>query len=53
MHLHRQVEKTEKKKVLYLVKWAGYPDSDNTWEPIDNISEDLVHSYEQENRRKK
>eukprot|EP00741_Cyanophora_paradoxa_P020903 tig00021318_g20179.t1 len=22
---------------LYLVKWAGYPDSDNTWEPVKNL----------------
>ena len=24
-------------KPEYLVKWAGYPDKDNTWEPAKNI----------------
>jgi hypothetical protein len=23
---------------LYLVKWAGYPDSDNSWEPVSNFA---------------
>ena len=23
---------------LYLVKWVGYPDSDNSWEPVSNFS---------------
>jgi len=24
-------------KLQYLIKWKGYPESDNTWEPIDNV----------------
>jgi hypothetical protein len=24
-------------KPYYLVKWLGYPDSANTWEPVTNI----------------
>jgi hypothetical protein len=27
----------------YLLKWFGYPDSENTWEPIENIM--LVFLY--------
>jgi hypothetical protein len=30
----------------YLVKWHGYPKSDNTWEPADNIhTPDLLKDY--------
>jgi hypothetical protein len=24
-------------KLQYLIKWKGYPESDNMWEPIDNV----------------
>ena len=24
-------------KLQYLIKWKGYPESNNTWEPIDNM----------------
>lgn len=29
--------KVVKNKTFYLVKWLGYPDSQNTWEPSSNI----------------
>lgn len=29
--------KKVKGKILYLVKWVGYPSSENSWEPLSNI----------------
>ena len=29
--------KKEGRKTLYLVKWEGFDDTDNTWEPASNI----------------
>jgi hypothetical protein len=32
----------------YLIKWQGYPESNNTWEPTDNVhAPDLLKSYSQ------
>src|SRR5229473_440362 len=32
----------------YFVKWKGYPESDNTWEPAQNIhAPDLLKKYHQ------
>lgn len=46
-----EVEKIMEKRshngrIEYLIKWAGYSDVDNTWEPIENISESLVKKFE-------
>src|SRR5216683_5474766 len=36
-----------KQQLQYLVKWKGYPESDNTWEPVDHIqAPQLVKEYE-------
>src|SRR5712671_233489 len=33
-------------KLQYLIKWKGYPSSDNMWEPEENVhAEDLVKEY--------
>ena len=34
----------------YLIKWKGYPESDNTWEPASQVhAPDLIKSYQKSN----
>jgi len=41
---HRQHGR--QRQLQYLIKWRGYPSSDNTWEPEGNVhAEDLVKEY--------
>lgn len=46
------VEKILKKKITggktyYFLKWSGYPDSENTWEPVDNLDcPELIEDFE-------
>src|SRR5712672_4078410 len=36
------------KTLQYLIKWKGYPSSDNTWEPVDNVhAPEIVKQYHQ------
>jgi hypothetical protein len=34
-------------KVLYLVKWKGYDDTENTWEPVESLenTKELLKEY--------
>src|SRR6266403_2249268 len=42
---HRQFGQS--KRLQYLIKWKGYPDSDNTWEPADQVhAPDLIKHYQ-------
>jgi hypothetical protein len=37
------------KKLQYLVKWLGYPDSNNIWEPASQVhTPDLIEQYQRQ-----
>jgi hypothetical protein len=52
-HIEYEVEKildkrNFRKRTEYLVKWAGYPEYDATWEPLRNLAnaQEVIHEYE-------
>lgn len=41
-------------QVEYLIKYKGYPDSENTWEPSDNLEcPKIIANYEKANKNRK
>ena len=41
-------------KLHYLIKWKGYPTSDNSWEPAENLNaKELIGEYEKRKRPNK
>jgi len=41
-----QAHRCQERKIQYLIKWKGYPESDNTWEPKENLQAPrLVKEY--------
>jgi hypothetical protein len=44
-----------KGKPIYLVKWTGYPDKCNTWEPIENLTnvKAMVKNFDEQLNKKK
>lgn len=36
-----------KKMTLYRVRWTGYTEADDTWEPIENLNDTLLSEFEE------
>merc|ERR1712135_65080 len=47
-------KRTRGGKTEYLIKWEGYPDSENTWEPDENLDcPEIISAFEDKLKSKK
>ena len=45
---------TKRSSLKFLVKWVGYDDSHNTWEPWSNVRDNIIlHQYLKDNKQLK
>ena len=59
IEIEYEVEKIKDKRIIndkieYLIKWKGYSDFENTWEPIENMSnaKEIIEEYEEKEKNR-
>lgn len=49
-HVVEYIEQVNADSSLYKVKWKGYPKSESTWEPVENLSKALTDEWSAQQR---